>query len=63
MGKFKDISGKRFGRLTALYRLNNYHKKRVYWLWCELYNVKYATVWNRVCNLHWTIEKSLEINS
>lgn len=30
--KFKDVSGQRFGRLTALYRLNNYHKNGVYWL-------------------------------
>lgn len=25
MGQFKDISGQKFGRLTALYRLYNYH--------------------------------------
>ena len=30
--KIKDISGQRFGRLIALYRLNNYHKKRAWWL-------------------------------
>lgn len=27
MGGFKDISGQKFGKLTALYRLHNYHKK------------------------------------
>lgn len=33
MGKFKDITGQKFGRLTALYRLYNYHKRDcVYWL-------------------------------
>lgn len=30
--KIKDISGQRFGRLIALYKLNNYHKKRAWWL-------------------------------
>lgn len=29
---FKDITCQRFGRLTALYRLHNYHKKGTYWL-------------------------------
>ena len=29
----KDINGQKFGRLTALYKLNNYHKKgNSYWL-------------------------------
>lgn len=28
----KDITGKIFGRLTVLYKLNNYSKKRVWWL-------------------------------
>lgn len=31
MSKFKDVTGKKIGRLTVLYRLNNYHKKGVYW--------------------------------
>lgn len=38
--KFKDISGQIFGHLTALYKLNNYHKKGVYWLCvCECGNL------------------------
>lgn len=39
--KIKDISGQKFGRLTALYKLNNYHKKdRLYWLCaCECGNL------------------------
>ena len=32
MSKIRDLSGQKFGRLTALYRLHNYHKKRVHWL-------------------------------
>ena len=28
----KDLSGKNFGRLTALYRLHNHHRKGTYWL-------------------------------
>lgn len=40
MGAFKDIGGQKFGRLTALYRLHNYHKKGVYWLCaCECGNI------------------------
>ena len=30
--KMLDITGIKFGRLTALYRLHNYHKKGTYWL-------------------------------
>lgn len=32
MSRFKDITGQKFGRLTVLYKLNNYHKKGVWWL-------------------------------
>lgn len=34
MGKFKDLTGQKFGRLTALYRLHNVtsKRKRTYWL-------------------------------
>lgn len=32
MNKPKNLSGQKFGRLTALYRLHNYHKKGTYWL-------------------------------
>ena len=32
MPKFIDISGQKYGRLTALYRLHNYHKNGTYWL-------------------------------
>lgn len=40
MGAFKDISGQKFGRLTALYKLNNYNKKGTYWLCsCECGNI------------------------
>lgn len=44
MSKFKDISGQKFGRLTALYKLNNYHdKKHTKWLCiCECGNLKEA---------------------
>lgn len=39
--KFKDLSGQKFGRLTALYRLHNYHKKCTYWLCiCDCGNLK-----------------------
>ena len=47
MSKVKDITGEHFGRLIALYRLNNYHKKRVYWLCaCECGNLKEASTDN-----------------
>lgn len=32
ISKLKDLTGQRFGKLTALYRIHNYHKKRVHWL-------------------------------
>lgn len=39
--KYKDISGQKYGRLTALYKLRNYHKKGTYWLCvCECGNLK-----------------------
>lgn len=39
--KYKDISGQKFGRLTALYKLRNYHKHGSYWLCaCECGNFK-----------------------
>ena len=40
---FKDISGQKFGRLTALYKLHNCHNKKqgVMWLCvCECGNLK-----------------------
>ena len=30
--KYKDLQGQVFGKLTALYKLHNYHKKGTYWL-------------------------------
>ena len=41
MGKIKDISGQKFGRLTVLYRLHNYHDKHnSHWLCvCECGNL------------------------
>lgn len=36
-----NITGQRFGRLTALYRLNNYHDTHSYWLCvCDCGNLK-----------------------
>lgn len=32
MPKLINLTGQKFGRLTALYKLNNYHKDRVHWL-------------------------------
>lgn len=32
--KYKDISGQKFGRLVALYKLHNYNKTGSYWLCC-----------------------------
>lgn len=41
MPKLKDITGQKFGRLTALYRLRNYHDTHTYWLcMCECGNFK-----------------------
>lgn len=39
--KYKDISCQKFGRLTALYKLHNYHNRGSYWLCiCECGNLK-----------------------
>lgn len=32
MSKLKDLTGQKFGRLTVLYKLHNYHKQGTYWL-------------------------------
>lgn len=32
MGKISDLSGQKFGRLTGLYKLHNYHKPKSYYL-------------------------------
>lgn len=38
--KYKDISGQKFGRLIALYKLHNYNKQGSYWLcYCECGNL------------------------
>lgn len=40
MRQIKDMTGQKFGRLTVLHRLYNYHKKGVYWLCvCECGNL------------------------
>lgn len=40
MGKLKDISGQKFGRLTVLDKLHNHHKRNTYWLCvCECGNL------------------------
>lgn len=42
-----DITGQKFGRLTALHRLHNYHKKGTYWLCvCECGNLKECFIGN-----------------
>lgn len=39
--KYENISGQKFNKLTALYKLNNYHKKGCYWLCvCDCGNLK-----------------------
>lgn len=41
MSKLKDLTGQKFGRLTVLYKLNNYHKRGAYWLCvCKCGNLK-----------------------
>ncbi len=45
--RFKDITGQKFGKLTALYRLHNYHKKDTYWLCvCKCGNFNIVTMQN-----------------
>lgn len=47
-GEVKDLTGQKFGQLTVLYYLHNYHKKGVYWLCaCECGNL----IEVRNCNL------------
>lgn len=42
--KVVDITGQKFGRLTVLDKLHNYHKKDTYWLCvCECGNLKEVT--------------------
>lgn len=41
MSELKDLTGQKFCRLTALYRLRNYPSKSAYWLCvCECGNFK-----------------------
>ena len=42
MGKFKDIRGQKFGRLTALYRLHNTKGKTKWLCVCDCGNLKEA---------------------
>ena len=63
--RYNDISGQKFGRLTALYKLHN-TKGRTKWLcvcdeWCEILGLKYKTVMARINDYKWTIEKALEL--
>lgn len=53
MPKHKDITGQKFGRLTALYRLHNNHTVRTYWLCiCECGNLKESEISNLLkCNI------------
>ena len=45
--KFKDITCQKFGKLTAVYRLHNYHKKDTHWLcFCECGNFSIVTMQN-----------------
>lgn len=44
-GHYKDITGQKFGRLTTLYRLHNYHKQGTYWLCiCDCGNFKEVSI-------------------
>ena len=39
-GKFKDLTGQKFGRLKVIYKLHNYHKPKTYYLCvCECGNL------------------------
>lgn len=39
-GKVKDLTGQKYGRLTVLYKLHNYHKQKTYYLCvCECGNL------------------------
>lgn len=63
--KIKDISGQRFGRLTALYRLHN-TKGRTRWLCvCDCGNLKEVytcrLTGNKINKLNWSIERTLEL--
>ena len=54
MTKFKDLTGQKFGKLTALYRLhnnnNNVKRKRTHWLCiCECGNLTDVEVGNLQC--------------
>lgn len=43
MSKLKDLTGQKFGKLTTLYRLHNYHREGAYWLClCDCGNLKVA---------------------
>lgn len=65
--KVIDITGQKFGRLTVLYKLHNYHKKDgSYWLCvcdcgniAEILGIKYNTVKTRFYNHDWSIERAL----
>lgn len=60
-GKYKDITGKKFGRLTALQRLSTINGvTKCLKDWCKYYNVNYKTVWGRI-KRGISIEKALTL--
>lgn len=58
MNKPKNLSGQKFGRLTALYRLHNYHKKGTHWF-CVCDCGKF--VWGRL-ERGWDLLRALTLN-
>lgn len=61
-GRCKDITGKKFGRLTALYPLHNLKSNGVTHClseWCEIYNLNYKVIETRL-HRGWDIIKALE---
>lgn len=53
--KIKDISGQKFGRLTALYRLHNIEGRTKWLCVCDCGNLK------EVLYRGWSIERALEL--
>lgn len=64
MGKLKDITGQKFGRLTTLYKLNNITINGVTKClseWCEILGLKYSTIERRLKLYKWNITQALEL--
>lgn len=56
MGKLKDITGQKFGRLTTFNGVTKCLSE-----WCEILGLKYSTIERRLNLCKWNITQALEL--